>query len=232
MDHSVWALQARAFAHHGHNVAAVDLPGHGASEGPPLATIEALADWTLALVHRLGGKALLVGHSMGSLAALEAAASDPGAVAGLGLVATAARMPVHTNLLEAAAANHPDAVAMVSLWGLGPEAALGGAETPGLWMLGGARRVLMNAPPGALGVDLAACNAYANGLVAAAKVKAPTVLVLGERDLMTPRAAGEALGKAIAGARVVVVPGAGHMLQAERPEELLAALALFARTRA
>lgn len=225
MDHSVWALQARWFAHHGHNVAAVDLPGHGSSEGPPLPSIEQLAQWTLALIERLaGGKALVIGHSMGSLAALEAAARAPGEVAGLGLIGTAAKMPVHPTLLSAAAENHPDAVAMVSIWGLGPEATLGGGETPGLWMLGGAERLLKNAPPGALGVDLAACNAYGGGLAAAAKITAPTLLVLGERDLMTPRPAGEALGKAIPGARVVVVPGAGHLLPTERPEELLAAL--------
>ena len=229
MDHSVWALPARWFAHHGCNVAAVDLPGHGGSEGPPLASIEALAAWTLSLVERLGGgKALLVGHSMGSLAALEAAALEPDRAAGLGLVGTAAAMPVHPTLLAAAAANDPAAIAMVSLWGLGPAATLGGSETPGLWMLGGAERLLKNAAPGVLGVDLAACNAYRGGLAAAAKVAAPTLLVLGERDLMTPRAAGEALGRAIAGSRAVVVPGAGHLLPAERPEALLAALRGFA----
>ncbi len=35
-DHSVWALQSRYFAHHGRNVLAVDLPGHGRSAGVPL----------------------------------------------------------------------------------------------------------------------------------------------------------------------------------------------------
>jgi pimeloyl-ACP methyl ester carboxylesterase len=225
MDRSVWALPARWFAHHGHNVAAVDLPGHGRSEGPALASIEALAAWTLSLVERLGGgKALLVGHSMGSLVALEAAALRPDRVAGLGLIGTAAAMPVHPTLLAAAAANDPAAIAMVSLWGLGPEATLGGSETPGFWMLGGAERLLKNAAPGVLGVDLAACNAYGGGLAAAARVAQPTLLVLGERDLMTPRAAGEALGRAIAGSRVVVVPGAGHLLPAERPDEMLSAL--------
>jgi pimeloyl-ACP methyl ester carboxylesterase len=128
---------------------------------------------TLALINRLGGaKALVIGHSMGSLVALEAAARGPGEIAGLGLIGAAANMPVHPTLLAAAAENHPDAVAMVSLWGLGPEATLGGGETPGLWMLGGAERLLNNAPPGALGVDLAACNAYSGGLAAAAKVTA------------------------------------------------------------
>jgi pimeloyl-ACP methyl ester carboxylesterase len=233
MDHSVWALQARWFAHHGHRVAAVDLPGHGGSEGPPLPSIEALAAWTLTLVQRLGGgKTLLIGHSMGSLVALAAASLAPQQLGGLGLVGAAATMPVHPTLLAAAAANDPAAIAMVSLWGLGAEAALGGSETPGLWMLGGAERLLKSAPPGVLGVDLAACNAYCDGLAAAAKIVGPTLLVLGERDLMTPRVAGEALARAIAGARAVVVPGAGHLLPAERPNELLAALSTLSLRRA
>ena len=129
MDHSVWALQARWFAHHGYRAAAVDLPGHGGSEGPPLASIEALAAWTL-VARRAPRrrKGALIGHSMGSLAALEAAALGPDQVAGLALIGTAAAMPVHPTLLAAAAANDPDAVAMVSLWGLGPEATLGGSR--------------------------------------------------------------------------------------------------------
>ena len=74
MDHSVWALQTRWFAWHGHAVLAADLPGHGRSEGPPLGTVEEMADWLLALVAGSGaGRAALVGHSMGALAALAAA---------------------------------------------------------------------------------------------------------------------------------------------------------------
>jgi pimeloyl-ACP methyl ester carboxylesterase len=225
MDHSVWALQARWFAHHGYRAAAVDLPGHGRSDGPALASIEALAVWTLALVGRLAdGKALLIGHSMGSLVALAAAALGPRQVAGLALIGAAAAIPVHPALLAAAATDDPAAIAMLSLWGLGAEATLGGGETPGLWMLGGVERLLKNAPPGVLDVDLKACNDYRGGLAAAAKVSVPTLLVLGERDLMTPCAAGKALAAAIAGARVVVAPGAGHLLPTERPEELVDAL--------
>jgi pimeloyl-ACP methyl ester carboxylesterase len=74
-DHSVWTLLARWFAHHGFGVLAVDLPGHMRSDGPPLRNVEALADWTIALLDAAGvGRAALVGHSMGSLIALEAAA--------------------------------------------------------------------------------------------------------------------------------------------------------------
>ena len=77
-DHSVWTLLARWFAHHGHGVLAVDLPGHGRSGGAPLASVEALADWLLALLDAAGvRRAAFVGHSMGSLIALEAAARAP-----------------------------------------------------------------------------------------------------------------------------------------------------------
>ena len=72
MDHTVWALQARYFAHHGRAVLAVDLPGHGGSEGPSLDSIAAMGDWLAAVIEAAGSEqAALVGHSMGSLAALD-----------------------------------------------------------------------------------------------------------------------------------------------------------------
>ena len=80
-DHSPWALLARWFAHHGHGVLAVDLPGHMRSAGPPLPDVETLAAWVLALLDAAGvARAALVGHSMGSLIALEAAAKAPAAL--------------------------------------------------------------------------------------------------------------------------------------------------------
>src|SRR4051795_2130778 len=71
-DHTAWALHSRWFAHHGYNVLAPDLPGHGRSSGAPLSTIAGMADWVAALLDAAGAKkAKLVGHSMGSLIALE-----------------------------------------------------------------------------------------------------------------------------------------------------------------
>jgi pimeloyl-ACP methyl ester carboxylesterase len=140
-------------------------------------------------------------------------------------------MPVHADLLAAAQANSADAIAMVSLWGLGAAASLGGAEAPGQWMLGGTRRLLERTAPGVLHKGLAACNAYAGGAEAAAKIAAPATLILGERDMMTPLKAGKALAGLIAGAWTVALPGAGHMLMTERPGAVLDALAAwFART--
>jgi pimeloyl-ACP methyl ester carboxylesterase len=113
---------------------------------------------------------------------------------------------------------------MVSIWGLGYQAELGGSLAPGLWMHSGAQRVLENGRPGVLFNDLSACNTYQGALAAAAKVTVPTTLILGERDMMTPAKAGKALAAALPNSRTVVLRGAGHMMMAERPDELLAAL--------
>src|SRR5690349_1438847 len=104
-DHSVWALQSRYFAYHGFNVLAVDLPGHGKSVGPALATVEELAAWIFELLSTAGlERAVLVGHSMGSLIALHAAASQPERVERLVLIGSAFPMKVSEALLETAKA--------------------------------------------------------------------------------------------------------------------------------
>src|SRR3989440_12143527 len=112
-DHSTWALHSRWFAHHGFSVLAPDLPGHGRSSGKPLPTIAEMADWTAALLGAAGAeKARLVGHSMGSLVALETSARHPAKVLGLSLIGTAAAMTVGPDLLNAAEANDPAAIDM------------------------------------------------------------------------------------------------------------------------
>jgi pimeloyl-ACP methyl ester carboxylesterase len=225
MDHTAWALHDRWFAHNGFSLLAPDLPGHGRSAGDPLKTIADLADWTAALIKAAGAsKARLVGHSMGSLIALEAAARHPEMVTGLTLIATSAKMAVGPDLLKAAEANDHDAIDMVSIWGLGQAAGLGNCLAPGLWMHGGAQRLLETGKPGVLFADLAACNSYDSALAAAAKVGVPATVILGERDMMTPARAGRALADALPNCRTVVLNGAGHMMMAERPDEVLAAM--------
>ncbi len=225
MDHSVWALHSRWFAHHGHAVLAPDLPGHGRSGGAPLKSMADMADWVAALIAAAGvTKAWAIGHSMGSLVALETAARHPDRVSALGLIGTSAPMAVGAELLKAAEANDHVSVDMVSLWGLGTTATMGSNLAPGLWMLGGAERLLEASKPGVLFSDLAACSAYKDGLATAARVTVPATVILGERDLMTPLKAGKALAAALRGARTVVLEGAGHLMMAERPDEVLAAL--------
>ena len=230
LDHSVWVLLARWFAHHGYGVLAPDLPGHGRSGGAPLGSIEAMADWTAALIAAADARrASVVGLSMGSLVALATAARHPDKVAALAMIGAAAAMPVSQDLLNAAQAGDHAAIDMVSIWGYGFRACLGGSLAPGAWLLGGATRLLERARPGVLFTDLSACNNYRDGLAAAAKVTAPATLVLGERDLMTPHKAGMALAAALPAARVVTLKGAGHLLLSERPDEVLAAVRDFAK---
>src|SRR5258707_2954580 len=127
-DHTIWALHSRWFAHHGFGVLAPDLPGHGRSSGAPLPSIADMADWTAALLDAAGAaKAELVGHSMGSLIALETAARHPAKVSALGLIGTAATMTVVPDLLKAAVAYDRTAIDMVSIWGLGFQGELGGS---------------------------------------------------------------------------------------------------------
>ncbi len=224
-DHSIWALLARSFAHHGHSVLAPDFPGHGRSGGNLMSSVADMADWVIRLIETAGAsQARLVGHSMGALVALEAASRHPGKVSSIALIAAGARMQVSPDLLSAAKDNNHDAIDMVSIWGLGFRASLGGSHAPGLWMLGGGMRLLEAAPQDALFKDLSACNNYTRGLEAAGNLAMPATVILGERDMMTPLKAGIELAGAIEGSRRVVLRGGGHMLMAEQPDEVLTAL--------
>jgi pimeloyl-ACP methyl ester carboxylesterase len=225
MDHTVWALQARYFAHHGRSVLAVDLPGHGRSGGELLRSIGALASWIVKLLDAAGAQsAALVGHSMGALIALEAAASAPARVRSLALLGVAERMPVHPDLQAAADGNRRLGRELVTSWGHGRSGHLGGNPAPGLWMMGGSLHLLERAPAGALAADLAACNAYDGALAAAARIACPTLLLLGGHDRMTPPAKAKPLAEAIEDARTVILPAAGHMLMSERPDAVIDAL--------
>ncbi|HYD94642.1 MAG TPA: alpha/beta hydrolase [Noviherbaspirillum sp.] len=233
-DHSVWTLQTRYFAHHGYGVLAVDLPGHGRSKGAPLASVEAMADWLLALLDAAGvQKAILVGHSMGSLIALEAAFRAPQRVAKLALVGTAYPMKVSEALLDAALNREQDAVDMVNIWSHSSIAHKPSSPGPGFYVMGGSRRLMQqvsrrNPEHKVFHTGFSACNAYANGENAAKSVACPTLLLLGKRDMMTPPKAAAALSQAIAGCQVQQIDACGHSLMAEQPDAVLEALYGFA----
>jgi pimeloyl-ACP methyl ester carboxylesterase len=228
LDHSSFGLQSRYFGYHGRNVLALDLPGHGRSEGAPLPTIEAMADWVAAVLGKLGiPKASIVGHSMGSLVALELAARHPERAERIAFISIGYPMKVAAPFLEAARGNDYAALDMHTIWGHAAHAALGGNPNPGMWMHGDALARLERLAPGVLYNDLKASNDYAAGLESAAKVKCPALLILGRRDLMTPPRSSAALMKAIAGARTVEVGVSGHTLMAEAPDATLDALIEF-----
>ncbi len=225
MDHTVWSLQARYLAHHGHGVLAVDLPGHGRSSGPLLDSIGSMADWIGRLLDAASlPKAALVGHSMGALVALEATGRMPDRVSHLALLGIAPSMPVHPDLLAAANQNLALASELVTSWGFGPSGHLGRNPSPGLWMMGGAYRLLEHAPAGVLANDLGACALYLDAPAAATRVDCPTLLLLGADDRMTPAKKGCELASSIPGAAARVLPGIGHMVMTEAPDETIDAL--------
>ncbi|MBS0222965.1 MAG: alpha/beta hydrolase [Proteobacteria bacterium] len=224
-DRTAWRLQTRWFAHHGRSVLAVDFPAHGWSDGPMLTTIAAMADWTAALIAAAGLKtAALVGHSMGALVALECAARHGGKVRALGLCGVASEMPVHPEMLESAKANTLKVQELMTFWGMGNALHKGGMVSPGLWLRRESLSVLARNKPDVIHADLAACNAYKDAPARAAAVRCPTVLVLGDGDLMTPAAKAKPLAAAIAGSQTVIIPNCGHFMMVERPDETLAAL--------
>ncbi|PKO92820.1 MAG: alpha/beta hydrolase [Betaproteobacteria bacterium HGW-Betaproteobacteria-10] len=227
-DHSCWTLQTRWFAHHGFSVLAPDLPGHGRSGGEPLASIEAIADWVAALLDTLGvEKADIVGHSMGSLVALEFSVRHPQRVARSVLIGTALPMPVADVLLNAARDNEPKAAAMINAWSYSSSGQIGGNTVPGLWLLGVNQRLMARQKRGVFHVDLAACNAYQRPLDSLSAITAPTLLIAGSQDKMTSPKVAKAVQAAIPGARLVIVDGSGHALMAERPDAVLDALIGF-----
>ena len=227
-DHSVWALQSRYFAHHGWNALAVDLPGHGRSAGEALPRVEAIADWIVALLDAAGAaKAALVGHSLGSLAVLDAAGRHADRVTKIALLGTVVPMPVSDLLLDAARANDHVAYELINGWSYSAGRQLGGNQIPGMWMTGSALRLMERARPGVLHTDLTACHAYAGGLAAAAAVRCAALVIVGERDQMAPPKGAQALLATLAEARTVTLPGCGHALMAEEPDAVLDALAAF-----
>jgi len=227
-DHCVWVLQSRYLAHHGRGVLAVDLPGHGRSDGPPLTSVEAIADWIVALLDAAGVKqATLVGHSMGSLVAVECAARYPERIAKIVLVGTAFPMKVSDELLDATRDDEPLAQDMVNIWSHAAYAQYPSNPGPGFWVMGENLRLMQRQKPGVMHTDFKACNDYANGLAAAARVKAPVLILAGRRDMMTPPRAAKELAAALADKRMVEIPGGGHALMAEKPDEVLDAIRAF-----
>jgi pimeloyl-ACP methyl ester carboxylesterase len=228
LDHSVWALQSRYFAHHGSNVLALDLPGHGRSGGWPLTSVAAIADWIVDVEDALGVEsAMLVGHSLGSLAVLDAAERFPERVQKLALLAPSVPMPVSDALLAAASDDVNLAYELITGWSFSDEHKLGGNAQPGLWMTGAAMRLMQRCAPGVLRADLLVCREYTAGLAAAAAVRCPALVIVGERDQMVPPRNTRALAKALPDVRVLPVPGSGHSLMAEAPDTVLDALRAF-----
>ncbi len=226
LDHTAWRYQSRYLAHHGLSVAAVDLPGHGRSGGEGLTTIADLADWTNSLIGSLGvGSAVVAGHSIGGLVALEAA-SRHDSVDGIVLIGTAATMPVHPEMLASAAEGTTHVQALIRAWSHGFHA--GGHPDPGRWMMGETWTLQTLTGLDLLHADLTACSEYEGGASAAGSVACPVLVIASRHDRMVPLRASQALVNSIPGARLEVLEHAGHQQTVEQPRAVAKLIADFA----
>jgi pimeloyl-ACP methyl ester carboxylesterase len=230
-DHSVWALQSRLLANHGHAVLALDLPGHGRSDGPALPNVESLAAWLVDVLDAAGvQRCALVGHSMGSLIALEAAARLGDRATQLAMVCTAYPMKVSAALLDTALDDADRAIDMVNAFSHSTMASKPSAPGPGFWLHGGARSLMQRlqaiyAEAGHGNLfhhDFGVCDRYAGAEKAAASLRCPVEVIIGSRDQMTAPKSARALAKAL-GASVTELAG-GHALLQEAPDALVATL--------
>jgi len=225
-DHTAWRYQTRFLAGRGYRVFAFDLPGHGASEGPSLGSIEEMADWLGELLGVLGvERPVLAGHSMGSYIALRRAASAPDSVLALVLLGTTVRMRVHPELLDAAARRDQHSVDLMVGWMHTGLHRYGGHRSAGSWTAGTSRRTLER-NLAALGGDLAACDGF-DPAQPAIMTSSPALIVSGSADKMTRASGAERLAGLIDSSEHVVLDGAGHMAHSERSEALNAALIEF-----
>lgn len=223
-DHSVWTLLARWCAHHGHGVLAVDLLGHGRSGGAPLTSVEALGAWLHRLLDGAGvQRAALVGHSMGSLIALQAAERASCLV----MVGTAYPMKVSQALLATARDQPEAAMAMVTAFSHSLASAKPSYPGPGSWLRGGSMALMrrLQARQTAVNLfenDFHVCDRYAGGEAAAARVGCPVHFILGTLDQMTLPKHNTVLQGLL---KPTIHPvTAGHALMAEAPDAVLAAL--------
>jgi pimeloyl-ACP methyl ester carboxylesterase len=225
MDGSVWSYQAGALADAGFDPIAVDLPGHGGSEGGPSTTIKGYAGWLIAYLSTLGESVHLIGHSMGSLVALETAAARPDLVRSLVLTGTSDRMPVNRDLLAGVEQGDRSLFTTMGEWMF--------ARVPigePAWTVSDAVSVLHRSQPGVAFADLTACDNYPGAAAVAATIVAPMLLLLGEQDVMTKPAAAAPIADAASEAETVIIEGAGHLLLVERPAAVNDALLLFLRS--
>jgi pimeloyl-ACP methyl ester carboxylesterase len=232
---SVWKSTRDRLHEAGLAVMAPNLPGHGGTAGPALANIQTCADWVLAEAAKQGPHRLvLVGHSLGALIALEAAAraadwsttAQP-QIAGLVLLGVAYPMKVSPALLSLALEQEAQAIKKVAQYSHGPQAAL--AQDADHRLMQQEQNQYTAAGHGnLLHHDLSLCSGYSTGLQSAAQVRCASTLIVGEMDRMTPLAASAELQGVLGAQRIELATG--HNLMAEDAAGVLAALLTVCRS--
>ena len=191
---------------------AISLPGHTKNGGQALPSIEKMAAWVgEKLANYPAQSVVLMGHSMGSLVALEAAHFP--AVTALVLLGAAAKMPVHPDLIHQATHDPGTASDMILKWGVSP------AHTQAATVKAVLKEQMKTVASGVLFNDLTACNNYRHGEEAAKAIRQPVLVLSGQDDKMTKAADGKLLADMIPQAQFHALPACGHMMMVEKPAE-------------
>lgn len=228
LDHSFWEAYAEQFAADGYNVFAPDLPGHSNSDGPSLASIEAMADWLAETIEALGAEhASLIGHSQGALIALEFASRFKTKVRSVSLVASGLVTPVNEKLIATAISDPALAISMMLEWSSAPSSETRQDSASMTSPLAANLDVMRGNASAALAADLKACDDYQNGRNAASAIVCPAQVILGDKDRMAPKKAGVKLAECLLDAKLHVLVNCGHMVPQDAPKECLRLLQTF-----
>lgn len=218
-NHLHWPAELRRLA--GATVYVLDLPGHGCSEGMGCDTIEAYVAVLTDLLDALEvEQSILVGHSMGGAVAQMMALTRPERVSGLVLIGTGARLRVAPAILEGILQDAPSAIDLITHWAWAP----GISEE--LIELG--RRAMFETPPQVMYGDFVACDRF-DVRDRLREIRAPSLVIAGTEDRLTPVKLGTFLQEQIPDARLVLVAGGGHMMALEQPTSVLEAIEPFIR---
>jgi len=216
-NHLVWPIGLRRLPES--IVYAIDMPGHGKSAGVGCSTIEEYADWIVSFMEAVQlDHAILIGHSMGGAIVQLCALKHPDQISGLILIATSAKLRVAPQLLQLIESDFVAAVDLVNQW-------VWGAETSAaIKQLG--KQQLLQIEPETLLADYRACDAF-DVRDHLPEISAPTLIIAGEADQMTPLKQAVFLEQQLPQARLVAIPQAGHMVMIESADVVTRAVNEF-----
>jgi pimeloyl-ACP methyl ester carboxylesterase len=215
--HLHWSPQLRHLP--GFDVYALDLPGHGRSEGTGRRSIAAYREVVHNLVRELGlERFVLAGHSMGGAIAQDFALTYPDTLAGLILVGSGARLRVAPAILEGLRADFPATVRLLADYAYG-------ASPSGHMLQLYVERLLDNDPQVVYG-DFLACDAF-DLMGQVSRIKVPTLIICGEADRLTPPKYSQYLREQIPNSELHLFSGAGHMVMWEQPDGVARLIAGF-----
>tara|TARA_Y100001970_G_scaffold41512_1_gene51351 strand:+ start:41139 stop:41912 length:774 start_codon:yes stop_codon:yes gene_type:complete len=221
-SHVVWSLTDQFLSDIGYNVYALDLPGHGNSDGESLKSIEEMSSWLDKVIKKIGIEKLsIIGHSQGCLVALDYSNKFSNKVKKLIFIAGSYEIPVNQSLISLAESGNMESLNLMMKWGYGYSKQFIGGN-PLQKILNSSREVRE-----VLAVDLKACNNYKNGLAATKKINCPSLFVFGELDKMIKINKGKEFSSLVPGSKTHIIKECGHMIILENPFEMREKVAEF-----